>query len=710
MLCEVCKSIDFGELCYQWSQSFSDMPIVVSPETQHHDSYEDLLESAREGCEFCIEVEKGTIVDTKIYVHENPTDVYKRCSLGIRCGPGHFSGPVRQTRDESAKGVDEFWFEWTTYEEADQSPAAALNIVSGRPIPTTPRSLESFETARTWLRDYDRNHKHFCPRERAALLPSRVIDVGSGNDPSIPHLHISKEGEIGNWATLSHCWGQISSHVTNVTNLECRMHSISMQEPPPTLKDATEVTRRFGLKYLWIDSICILQGSDDAAQADWIFESNRMRDYYRHCDFCIAADDASSDEDGFLCISRTQRAKVSISMSLAHWRRAESCIVYLQADLDPRYEYHDRPRPILATRGWTLQEHLLSPRALHYRNEQIVWNCQFQKLSESNVNPEISWSSDRPRYSMDPKRFFLARNHGEEYIYDNFGTLNAQSFTIRSRWYSLANEYASRALTFETDRLFALAALVREIEAQSGFTYWAGIWAEDAHAGLLWKTPGPGNIAAAYTAPSWSWASRDISSCCGALDFGNYPAEVRKLNSSRFKANISSCELETVDGIPNGRLLNAKLKLRTRCLPSKQWESSQDVAIARPSHYSPCRSREKQILLIFDVPLSESIRPISPETSGRFSRKETIQMLSTVQRNSNYLNIVQIASFTGLGVEYPEGFDRNTQAVSLACSAMCLLVQPDTEEGTFKRVGLAQVSDVEYCDSLPWEMRTIVLV
>ncbi|KAF7883897.1 hypothetical protein EAF00_011209 [Botryotinia globosa] len=142
-----------------------------------------------------------------------------------------------------------------------------------------------------------------------------------------------------------------------------------MQELPLTLKGAIEVTRRMGLKYLWVDSICILQGSDDAAQADWLLESSRMRDYYKCCDFCIAADDASSDEDGFLSITRTQRAKVPVSMSLAHWRRADSCVIYLQADLNPRSENHIRPRSILAIRGWTLQEHVLSPRALHYGHE-----------------------------------------------------------------------------------------------------------------------------------------------------------------------------------------------------------------------------------------------------------------------------------------------------------------------------------------------------
>ncbi|TEY85129.1 hypothetical protein BOTCAL_0017g00430 [Botryotinia calthae] len=301
-----------------------------------------------------------------------------------------------------------------------------------------------------------------------------------------------------------------------------------------------------------------------------------------------------------------------------------------------------------------------------------------------------------------------------------------------------------------------------EIEAQSGFTYWAGIWAEDAHAGLLWRTQWPVNVPAAYIAPSWSWASRDISSSNNAYNYGNYPAYGWKLDTSRFKANISSCEIITVNGNPNGRLLDAKLRLRTLCRHLNQWESLQDVVIANPNLRLPWILEENQILLIFDAEPSEKSWSLSlpiqvsalqrkaksvlrwvsssiytlvakwktspaslprkttqapkrkiPTTrysNDYLSRKQAIQRLSTVQRDSNYLTIVQIASLRDPAVEHLGYFDRNSQASSHASSAMCLLVQPGTEEGTLKRVGLAQISNFEYCDSLPWEMRTIVLV
>ncbi|KAF7874455.1 uncharacterized protein EAF02_008432 [Botrytis sinoallii] len=87
--------------------------------------------------------------------------------------------------------------------------------------------------------------------------------------------------------------------------------------------------------------------------------------------------------------------------------------------------------------------------------------------------------------------------------------------------------------------------------------------------------------------------------------------------------------------------------------------------------------------------------------------KAVTEQLSTTQRNSNNLIILRIASISKSTVR---SCGRMYQMKPDIGSTMCLLVHPGTEEGTFKRVGLAQISDLKYCSSLPWEMRTIVLV
>ncbi|KAF8864313.1 heterokaryon incompatibility, partial [Acephala macrosclerotiorum] len=44
----------------------------------------------------------------------------------------------------------------------------------------------------------------------------------------------------------------------------------------PTFQYAIEITRFLGLKYIWIDSLCILQDYKE----DWVEESAKMGIYY----------------------------------------------------------------------------------------------------------------------------------------------------------------------------------------------------------------------------------------------------------------------------------------------------------------------------------------------------------------------------------------------------------------------------------------------
>ena len=146
-------------------------------------------------------------------------------------------------------------------------------------MPMELHSPASFATARMWLQDCLANHQDSCPRKRAALLPSRVIDVGPEDGSREPFIYTSNRGEAGSYLALSHCWGQSAGYVTTALNLTSGMRELKLTELPCTIRDAISVTRSMGFKYLWVDSVCILQGSDAEAQADWLVESSCMRDW-----------------------------------------------------------------------------------------------------------------------------------------------------------------------------------------------------------------------------------------------------------------------------------------------------------------------------------------------------------------------------------------------------------------------------------------------
>jgi hypothetical protein len=55
MLCDTCKSIDFGSFCYRQCESSQDSSKAIP----HHASYANLRTAAKGGCDLCIEILRG---------------------------------------------------------------------------------------------------------------------------------------------------------------------------------------------------------------------------------------------------------------------------------------------------------------------------------------------------------------------------------------------------------------------------------------------------------------------------------------------------------------------------------------------------------------------------------------------------------------------------------------------------------------------------
>jgi hypothetical protein len=151
------------------------------------------------------------------------------------------------------------------------------------------------QLARDWLKHCLENHDH-CPCDGIAegdlQLPTRVVDIGESEEIA-PRLLIT-DGRKGKWAALSHRWGKVSRKdwivgkkrviltTKNITKLQQRIKKESLQV---TFQDAITVTRALGLRYLWIDCLCILQDST----ADWRRESGLMPAVYQHAYVTIGA-------------------------------------------------------------------------------------------------------------------------------------------------------------------------------------------------------------------------------------------------------------------------------------------------------------------------------------------------------------------------------------------------------------------------------------
>ena len=139
--------------------------------------------------------------------------------------------------------------------------------------PEAPTLASTLPRLQRWLAECVNTHK-CCASTEEALLPTRVIDVGSEHIE--PKLYVSQPQERAAYCALTHCWGPNNSSaprfVTTRDNIEQHYIQIAFESLPKTFREAVEVVRALGIRYLWIDSLCIIQG--DAA--DWAHEAALM--------------------------------------------------------------------------------------------------------------------------------------------------------------------------------------------------------------------------------------------------------------------------------------------------------------------------------------------------------------------------------------------------------------------------------------------------
>ena len=102
----------------------------------------------------------------------------------------------------------------------------------------------------------------FCDTPEHPYLPIRVVDTGLNN--GVVKLVKTNEAK-GRYICLSHCWGSSQIITTTRSTFEDRTKGIAWDDLSKTFQDAICLTRTLGFRYIWIDSLCIIQ--DDAR--DW---------------------------------------------------------------------------------------------------------------------------------------------------------------------------------------------------------------------------------------------------------------------------------------------------------------------------------------------------------------------------------------------------------------------------------------------------------
>lgn len=131
-------------------------------------------------------------------------------------------------------------------------------------LPQTGSSTQ-FGVIRHWLADYNENHgENFRKVLRNAeachskKFPTRVIDFGTNSEGRI-QLSETTDQDNGEWVVLSHLWGQDPFFKTIRANIEYSRAGVELVDLRSTFRDAVAVTRALGIRYLWVDVLCIIK-------------------------------------------------------------------------------------------------------------------------------------------------------------------------------------------------------------------------------------------------------------------------------------------------------------------------------------------------------------------------------------------------------------------------------------------------------------------
>jgi len=423
---------------------------------------------------------------------------------------------------------------------------------------TKGRSVRILQTARAapqWLRSHLTGGHHAGAgasnsqggseqRGLGGQGPKRLLDIG--DYPTVRLVETA--GRITHYACLSHCWGGSRALTTETSTLELRLRDIELGQLPATFQDAIAFLHQLDIRHLWIDSLCILQDSED----DWLEHSGLMGDIYSGAYLTIAATRA---QDGSAGLFSTGESAIS-------WNGIP--LVLRERPSHPTTYNTAWPAFPLLHRAWVAQEMLLSKRVVHFCEGSLVFECI--EGWHCTCGDDLRGEHGSPGFKSRVWFNVRARPSGDAASASATAALRQLRATWIQNWREILLYYTDLKLTFEKDRLPAISSLARRVAAIADLTYAAGLWVEDLPSQLLWHhsgnhSPSPRN--AASTAPSWSWASTT-----GKVSFYSASSEV-----VYFALSSAACvPLSEYD--PYGQLRSARLELSAHLLPLQLWHRS----------------------------------------------------------------------------------------------------------------------------------------
>lgn len=361
------------------------------------------------------------------------------------------------------------------------------------------------------LVDCVQNCDHYMATD---FLPSRLLDLGPQTSLDFIRLIDSSqivrigESDSPRYAALSYCWGPSLAtagveHVrAELGSMESMRRNVPKQGISQVILDAIKVCKALSIRYLWVDSLCIIQDEP----SDWERESVAMTLIYSNAFVTISTPSSTASNESFLVRHRRHVAVPFQSRIVPSINGHYNLVASGLCNRGSLYGWPnlDVFRTSWASRGWTLQEYEMSNRLLIFGKSMVHFRCR-HIVSENGYRRRATDLLPRMVEVLDD-----AHSHPKNALRE---------------WQRILSFYGDRIFTFVEDRLPGISGMAKYIADKSNDKYLAGLWKTELPSSLVWfayptrnskyyiELPGLLDMLRSpshYIAPSWSPVRLDV--------------------------------------------------------------------------------------------------------------------------------------------------------------------------------------------------------
>ena len=369
-----------------------------------------------------------------------------------------------------------------------------IEIPRAYALPRKREPLEAFNGAlnydlvKLWLQKCYNEHGNECEVEDVlSTLPLDIYLV------DVKARRIVRRCPGDRFIALSYVWGTKAQHgatsnardgnVSQDSMVTDRTHPDFPQALPAilpqTMEDAMQFVDQIGERFVWIDQICIDQREGEHKNQ----QINIMDQIYTSALLTLVNLNGIDDEWGLPGVSRPLQQTHQPSVKLDE---GELTATFIYSNWD------NNGISIWDTRGWTLQERLLSRRCLIFAKAYIAMHCRTEFFHDC--------------LAFDPVRKNVETWLGHDYFREDGSGINLDDTEWDFKTYdSLISVFTSRQLTHKKDILDACRGSLNRLSHSSSIKFSFGLPTNDLLRALIW-VPHPAHVLARRAGfPSWSW-------------------------------------------------------------------------------------------------------------------------------------------------------------------------------------------------------------